>query len=125
METMVRVFRVDAEEAQRIDHSTNEPHQHDVEELIIGAEGMPEHVIDFQSATIQAPFVSFVTNGKVHRVRPGSLTVKCDLWVVRFRSEFIPETTFQLHAYYHDNANILSYTTRTASAKQLTTLKHR
>ncbi|MEO8588622.1 MAG: AraC family transcriptional regulator [Flavobacteriales bacterium] len=107
MEPMVRVFRVDPAEAQRIDAAVNEPHQHDHEELIIGVEGTLEHFIDFRSATIEAPFVSFVTKGKVHRVRPGIKAGKCDLWVVRFRSEFIPETTFQLYAYYHDNANIV------------------
>ncbi|HRN48628.1 MAG TPA: AraC family transcriptional regulator [Niabella sp.] len=30
------------------------------------------------------------------------------MWTVRFKSEFIPETTFQLYAFYHDNANLLS-----------------
>lgn len=30
----------------------------------------------------------------------------CDFWVLRFKSEFIPETTFQLYQYYHDQANI-------------------
>ena len=29
------------------------------------------------------------------------------MWVIRFRSEFIAETTFQLYSYYHDNANLL------------------
>lgn len=106
MEAMVRVHRVDPAEAQRIEEGVNEPHHHDFEELIIGAEGVLEHFIDFQSTTIQAPFVSFVTKGKVHRVRPGTADGKCDMWVVRFRSEFIPETTFQLYAHYHDNANI-------------------
>lgn len=30
----------------------------------------------------------------------------CDMWVLRFKSEFIPETTFQLYSLYHGNANI-------------------
>jgi transcriptional regulator GlxA family with amidase domain len=28
------------------------------------------------------------------------------MWILRFKSEFIPETTFQLYANYHDHANI-------------------
>ena len=29
------------------------------------------------------------------------------MWVIRFRSEFIAETTFQLYSHCHDNANLL------------------
>jgi len=28
------------------------------------------------------------------------------MWVIRFQSEFIAETTFQLYAFYHDHANL-------------------
>jgi len=46
-----------------------------------------------------------VTKGKVHRVIPRLNNGKCDMWVIRFKSEFIPETTFQLYSLFHDNAN--------------------
>ena len=55
---------------------------------------------------MDAPFVSFVTKGKVHRVIPYEKDGKCNIWAIRFKSEFIPETSFQLYAYYHNNANI-------------------
>lgn len=106
MDQLFRMFRVDAAEAQRIAQAPDEPHQHDFEELIIGVEGQLEHFIDFRSATIAAPFVSFVTKGKVHRVRPALKDGKCDMRVLRFRSEFIPETVFQLYAFFHANADI-------------------
>jgi AraC family transcriptional activator of pobA len=44
------------------------------------------------------------TKGKVHRVQP--VTSSGKHWVIRFRSEFIPETIFQLYSIYHDNANL-------------------
>lgn len=106
MDELFRMFRVDAAEAVRIATALDEPHQHDFEELIIGVQGQLEHFIDFRTTTIAAPFVSFVTKGKVHRVKPGLKDGRCDMWVLRFRSEFIPETTFQLYAFFHANADI-------------------
>lgn len=106
MVDLFRIFHVDAADAQRIAATPDDPHQHDFEELIIGVEGQLDHFIDFRTATIDAPFVSFVTKGKVHRVKPGLKDGKCDMWVLRFRSEFIPETVFQLYAFFHANADI-------------------
>lgn len=101
---MVRAFRLGPDEVERIRSTPNEPHHHDFEELIIGAEGTLEHFIDFRSETIDAPFVSFVTKGKVHRVRPGIKDGRCAMTVIRFRSELIPETIFQLYSLFHDHA---------------------
>jgi AraC family transcriptional regulator, transcriptional activator of pobA len=106
MDELFRIFRIGVDEVERIAAGVNDPHQHDFEELIIGAEGQLEHFIDFRTEIISAPFVSFVTQGKVHRVKPGVKDGRCDLWVLRFRGEFIAETTFQLYALYHDNANL-------------------
>ncbi|MBK6756086.1 MAG: AraC family transcriptional regulator [Flavobacteriales bacterium] len=87
-------------------NGANLPHHHDYEELIVAAQGSLEHFIDFRTEVMDAPFVSFVTKGKVHRVKPTMKDGACDMWVLRFKSEFIPETTFQLYSFYHDNANI-------------------
>lgn len=106
MNELFRIFRVDHEEVQRLSAGANPPHHHDYEELIVGAQGSLEHFIDFRTEVIDAPFVSFVTKGKVHRVRPVMKDNACDMWVLRFKSEFIPETTFQLYSFYHDNANM-------------------
>lgn len=100
-----KIFQLDASEANRINASENEPHYHSFEELIIGTEGQLEHFIDFKSTVLNSPFVSFVTRGKVHRVRPIVKNGKCQMWCIRFKSEFIPETTFQLYSLYHDNAS--------------------
>jgi len=100
------IFTVTETDAEKIASAPNEPHQHDYEELIIGIEGRLEHFIDFKSSTYEAPFVSFVTRGKIHRVNPGLTDGRCKMWVLRFKSEFIPESTFQLYSYYHDHANL-------------------
>jgi len=100
------IYQVDEAEAKKITAAPDKPHQHDFEELIIGMEGKMEHFIDFKSTTFDAPFVSFVTRGKVHRAIPQVKNGKCALWIMRFKSEFIPETTFQLYSSYHDYANI-------------------
>jgi AraC family transcriptional regulator, transcriptional activator of pobA len=102
-----RIFRFREDDARAIEASLNDPHRHDFEELIVGLKGELEHFIDFQTVKVQAPFVSFVTRGKVHRIRPGLKDGQCDFWVLRFRSEFIAETTFSLYAHFHGNANLV------------------
>lgn len=106
MNQLFNIFTVEAADAERIAQSENEPHSHDYEELLIGIEGGLEHFLDFKSQQLVAPYISFVTKGKVHRVVPRIIEGKCHIWVLRFKSEFIPETTFQLYSYYHEHANI-------------------
>ncbi len=106
MNKLFHIFKIDVKEAQRISELPNEPHNHNFEELLIGIEGELEHFIDFKTNKIKAPFVSFITKGKVHKVEPKTLNGKCDIWGIRFKSEFIPETTFQLYSLYHNQANI-------------------
>lgn len=106
MDQYFDIFLLTKEEAAKIASSSNEPHTHDFEELIIGMEGKLEHFIDFKTSNFEAPLVSFITKGKVHRVIPEPKNGNCLMWVIKFKSEFIPETTFQLYSYYHDHANI-------------------
>lgn len=106
MNQLFKIFKVDTAEATKISASPGEPHHHDFEELIIGTEGQLEHFIDFNTTLLDAPLVSFVTKGKVHRVIPKVKNGKCNMWVLRFKSEFIPEITFQLYANYHNHATL-------------------
>lgn len=106
MNAIFKILKLDASDSDRIAQSDNLPHVHDYEELIIGKEGQLEHFIDFQSRLMDAPFISFVTQGKIHRARPISRDGKCDIWVLRFKTEFIAETAFQLYASFHDKANV-------------------
>ena len=93
-------------ELAKITATPYQPHTHDYEELIIVTEGAAEHFIDFKKTIMDAPLASFVTKGKLHKIVPVPKDKRNKLWVLRFKSEFIPETTFQLYAHYHDNATI-------------------
>lgn len=106
MKELFKIFKIDEEEAIKISSSPDEPHQHNYEELIVGMHGQLEHFIDFKTTIIDAPVVSFVTKGKLHRVIPKLKNGQCEMWVLRFKSEFIPETTFQLYSNYHDHATL-------------------
>ncbi|MCW3789434.1 AraC family transcriptional regulator [Plebeiibacterium sediminum] len=105
MEDTFKIDLVNEIEAGKIDPAAYEPHTHDYEELIIGTNGQLEHFIDFKSTLYDAPLISFVTKGKVHLAKPKIKDDKCLMWVVRFKSEFIPESTFQLYSFYHNNAS--------------------
>src|SRR5690606_15578995 len=106
MDQPIVIFELTEEGAEKISSSPDDPHIHDYEELLIGLEGSLEHFIDFKSEKIHAPYVSFVSKGKVHRVVPRLENGKCRVWVIRFRSEFIAETIFQLYSLFHDQANL-------------------
>lgn len=106
MDQLFKIFQVNQEAASKITSSPDEPHYHDFEELIIATEGQLEHFIDFKTTTLDAPLVSFVTKGKIHRVIPKVKNGQCNMWVLRFKSEFIPDTTFHLYTSYHDHAMI-------------------
>lgn len=106
MDQLFKIFQLNLADAEKINAAPDDPHRHDFEELIIGIQGKLEHFVDFRSTVIPAPFVCFVSKGKVHRALPIAVDGEYDAMVLRFKSEFIPETTFQLYAWYHEQANI-------------------
>jgi AraC family transcriptional regulator, transcriptional activator of pobA len=106
MDNLFHIFKISLEDAVKIAESADHVHNHDFEELIVGIEGELEHFIDFKAERFVSPFISFVTKGKVHGVKPCTENNKFDIWVIEFKSEFIPEMTFQLYSYYHDHANL-------------------
>lgn len=107
MNQLFSISKLDEDEAKEIAASPFETmHKHDYEELIVGMAGEMEHFIDFKSEKFSSPFISFVTKGKLHRAKPEISEGKCSIWVIQFRSEFIPQTTFHLYSYFHTQANI-------------------
>lgn len=106
MNDIFRIFKLDVKQAEEIMREPNLPHLHEYEELLIGIEGRAEHFIDFQSHIIDAPFISFITQGKMHQIKPMAKDGKCEIWVIRFKSELISATAFQLYTTFHDRANI-------------------
>ena len=105
MEQLFDIFRIDAPKAIEMAATADAPGAHDFEELIIGIKGKLEHFIDFKTHNVAAPLVSFIAKGKVHRVVPKLQDGEFDMWVLRFKSEFIAETIFQLYSSFHNNAD--------------------
>jgi len=106
LEQLFAISRFGCQDVKEHSSKYNGLHVHDYEELMIGQGGEIEHVIDFRSKLLPAPFVSFIAQGKSHLVKPMIREGLCDIWVVNFKSEFIPETIFQLYDYYHDHADM-------------------
>ncbi|PKR80444.1 AraC family transcriptional regulator [Brumimicrobium salinarum] len=106
MNELFRIFKIDERELENTSVNFEEPQSQGYEELLLGIKGEIEHFIDFKTSNIEAPFVSFITKGKVHRVIPKKKEEKCEIWRVQFKSEFIPESTFQLYSMYHGKANV-------------------
>ena len=106
MNQLFNILRIDAERAREIEDAPDEPHVHDFEELIVGLKGRLEHFVDFKTTTVEAPLVSFITRGKAHRIITKLQDGSFDMWLLRFRSEFIAETVFQLYSSFHNNANL-------------------
>lgn len=105
MNQFFNIHRIDAVRAQEIAAMPDEVHVHDFEELIIGMKGRLEHFVDFKSSVVEAPLVSFIAKGKVHRVVTQLQDDSFDMWVLRFESDFIGETIFQLYHSFHNKAN--------------------
>jgi len=107
MRNLFEIFKVNNQDASYIQSQINKPHIHLYEELIIGVQGRIEHFIDFKSTTYDAPFTCFITKGKTHKIVPESKDGICELWVLRFKSEFIAETAFNLYSIFHNSANLV------------------
>jgi AraC family transcriptional regulator, transcriptional activator of pobA len=89
-----------------------EPHRHNYEEIIIVASGEPVHFIDFNKASIAAPGVIYIAQGKIHQFLPDKYTTG---WAIRYKNEFIPESKFHFYSNFEDNTN---YTLQTAGCLQ-------
>ena len=106
MEEYFNIFKFGIDDAKRMAEEPNDPHVHPYEELLIGLDGQIDHFIDFHSEQVDAPYVSFITAGKMHRLKPLAKDGACNIWVLRFKSDFIAETIFQLYSSFHDKANV-------------------
>lgn len=105
MNQLFDIFRIDTQRALEIAALPGEVHVHDFEELVVGMQGKLEHFVDFRLNSVEAPFVSFIAKGKAHRVVTQLQNGNFDMWVLRFKSEFIAETIFQLYSSFHNNAD--------------------
>ncbi|MBK8501561.1 MAG: helix-turn-helix transcriptional regulator [Saprospiraceae bacterium] len=101
------IFKVAAVELMGFDDLKVAPHYHNYEQIIVGVEGDLEHYIDFTSSRLAAPYISFVSKGKIHQAVPQIESGKFNIWVIRFQSELIAETIFQLYIVFHNSANLI------------------
>lgn len=106
MDELFRISLITQDKISKSDPDPENQHVHDYEELIIGSEGELSHFIDFKTSRYPAPYISFVTKGKVHLLNGKPVNGRFTAWVIEFKSEFLPETTFQLYSYFHGQANI-------------------
>lgn len=108
MESIFYIERLTEEYTKEISSISFQPHQHDFEELVVYTKGKMNHFIDFNNPLLEAPVICFVNKGKIHRVQmlPDSENNYPEGWMIRFSSDFIPETKFQLYANYYNSANI-------------------
>ncbi len=106
MERLFSIKRLDKSQVSFLTTDSKEFHVHDFEELIIGIKGRLESYISFEMIAARAPLVAFVAKGQKHRFVSQSVDDDFDMWVLRFKSEFIAETVFQLYQSFNLKTSI-------------------
>jgi AraC family transcriptional regulator, transcriptional activator of pobA len=102
MEQTFDIYELTPELVQKITAAPAAPHRHDFEELLIITSGKIEHYIDLNREQMEGPFVIYVAEGKVHQFIPG---ITARGWVIRFKTEFIPENKFHFYSYFQERIN--------------------
>jgi AraC family transcriptional activator of pobA len=105
MDSLFSIWKVDRDEALRIAESTYKVHVHDFEELIVGVKGGIEHTINCELTLAEAPLVAFVAKGQPHKLTLKLVNDEFDMWVIRFKSEFIADTIFQHYQSFMQRPN--------------------
>ena len=103
MDKLFHIFEITKEVVDMLRSKSEEAHFHDFEEIIVVTQGSLEHYIDFQMEVVHAPFVSYVSQGKVHRI-----VEHPDLrgWVINYQNEFIPDSKLSFYSNFIASTNI-------------------
>jgi AraC-like DNA-binding protein len=96
------IYQLTGELARKISAVPLSPHRHNFEELLIITSGNLVHYIDAKKEALEGPVVIYVAEGKVHQFTPGA---NARGWVVRYRTEFVPESKFHFYSYFLDWIN--------------------
>jgi AraC-type DNA-binding domain-containing proteins len=96
------IYELTPELVQEIAVAPAAAHRHDFEELLIITSGTIEHYIDLNREQIAGPFVIYVAEGKVYQFIPATTARG---WVIRYKTEFIPESKFHFYSYFQDRIN--------------------
>ncbi|MEI6748213.1 MAG: AraC family transcriptional regulator [Bacteroidota bacterium] len=102
MDTPFDIYELTREIALKISSAPLSPHRHYFEELLIITRGNIIHFIDTRKEELEGPLVIYVAEGKVHQFIPGT---DAKGWVIRYRTEFIPESKFHFYSYFLDRIN--------------------
>lgn len=104
----IEIFHFDENKSERMSQFIFEPHSHEEEELLIVTGGEVEHLIDYSTTILKAPFISFVNKGKMHQIkfRKNSEGKYPTGWLLRFHDEFIVDSKFIIYANYYEYSNI-------------------
>ena len=100
MELVFNIFEINEVRVKKILSSPIEPHMHDHEEILIITKGNPEHFIDFNKHSLNAPVIIYVAQGKIHRFVPD---INTRGWVIRYNSEFVPGSKFHFYSNFLEN----------------------
>jgi AraC family transcriptional regulator, transcriptional activator of pobA len=103
MEKQFHIFEITEELVKTIQSRSEGSHYHDFEELIIVTQGSLEHYIDFQHETVIAPFASYVSMGKMHRIVAHD---NLRGWVINYQNEFIPDSKLNFYSNFFTTTNI-------------------
>jgi len=102
MEVPFVIQKITGEMVEVVLMNPSEPHRHDHEELIIITHGYPTHFIDFTPMVLEPPVIVYVAQGKIHSFIPDEKTRG---WVIRYTSEFIPQSGFNFYSTFLDDNN--------------------
>ena len=71
--------------------------------LSLSSKGSLTHFIDFKAEVLKAPFVCYISMGKMHRIIPEK-----DLrgWVINYKTEFIPDSKLNFYSNFFTFTNI-------------------
>ena len=103
MESPFKIIKITKEFVETLRLKREDAHFHDFEELVVVTEGSLEHYIDFQVEIINAPSVSYISMGKMHKVVEHD-----DLrgWVINYQTEFIPDSKLSFYSNYFESTNV-------------------
>lgn len=104
----IEIVNFDENWSEKMSQFVFEPHSHDEDELLVVVSGEIEHLIDFSSSIIKAPFISFVNKGKLHQIkfRKDTDGKYPSGWLLRFSDDLVIDSKFITYANYYEYSSV-------------------
>lgn len=101
LNNLIEVIKTDSEEKKVDDISI-----YDCGQLIDETYRTAEYSVDFEATSCQSNYTDFISKDKFYQLKINSGEEKNNFdWIIRFRSELVPEIVFQLYTAYHQRAS--------------------